>query len=217
MNNTLVLDGVSLRLHGRPLVPPLSAQVSAGQVLAVMGPSGVGKSSLLAWVAGLLQPPLQGEGRIHLAGRELTALPVEQRRVGLMFQDDLLFPHLDVLGNLLFALPAGDREARHREALQALADAGLAGLDRRRPHELSGGQRSRVALLRTLLARPEAVLLDEPFSRLDAAMRGQLRHWVWTMLRQRGVPALLVTHDEADAPDDAQRLVLSAARQGDHA
>jgi putative thiamine transport system ATP-binding protein len=213
----LVLDAVSLRLQGRRLVPPLSAQVGAGQVLAVMGPSGVGKSSLLAWVAGLLQPPLQGEGRVHLAGRELTALPVEQRRVGLMFQDDLLFPHLDVLANLLFALPPGDRDTRRREALAALADAGLAGLERRHPHQLSGGQRSRVALLRTLLARPDAVLLDEPFSRLDAALRSQLRDWVWATLRQRGVPALLVTHDEADAPPDAQRIVLASATEGDRA
>jgi putative thiamine transport system ATP-binding protein len=112
---------------------------------------------------------------------------------------------------------AGDRDTRRREALAALADAGLAGLERRHPHQLSGGQRSRVALLRTLLARPDAVLLDEPFSRLDAALRSQLRDWVWATLRQRGVPALLVTHDEADAPPDAQRIVLASATEGDRA
>jgi putative thiamine transport system ATP-binding protein len=176
----------------------------------VMGPSGSGKSSLLAWLAGLLEPPMAGQGRLLLGGVDVTGLPVEQRRVGLLFQDDLLFPHMSVLDNLLFALPAGaSRAARVGEATAALAAAGLEGLAQRRPHQLSGGQRSRVSLLRTLLARPAAVLLDEPFSRLDAALRAQLRDFVWRSLRERGVPAVLVTHDEQDVPPGARCLRLA--------
>ena len=212
---SLRLEDVSLRLHDHVLVPPFSAEVGPGQVLAVTGPSGSGKSSLLAYVAGLLEPPLQGRGRIVLDGRDLTALPVERRGVGLMFQDDLLFPHMDVRTNLLFAMPPGRRGEREARLSAALAEAGLAGFERRRPHQLSGGQRSRVALLRTLLAGPAAVLLDEPFSRLDAALRSQMRGIVWSALRRHGLPALLVTHDEHDVPPAAQRIVLPAAGSGD--
>jgi len=207
---TLRLDAVSITLHGRALVPALSAEVQPGEVLAVMGPSGSGKSSLLAWLAGLLEPPLAGQGRLLLDGLDVSLLPVERRRIGLLFQDDLLFPHMSVLDNLLFALPAGaSRAERVTEAMAALAAAGLDGLAQRRPHQLSGGQRARVSLLRTLLARPAAVLLDEPYSRLDATLRAQLRDFVWASLRERGVPAVLVTHDEQDVPPGARCLRLA--------
>ena len=208
---SLVLDQVSITLAGRVLVPPLSATVGPGEVLAVMGPSGSGKSSLLAWLAGLLEPPLQGAGSVSLAGRELSALPVEQRRIGLLFQDDLLFPHWTVLQNLLFALPPGLREARLARAQAALADAELAGLGARRPDALSGGQRARVSLQRALLAQPQALLLDEPFSKLDAALRGRMREHTWQALRAHGVPAVLVTHDPTDIPSGATVVRLSDA------
>lgn len=207
---SLILDAVAVRLDGRLLVPPLSACVGPGEVLAVMGPSGSGKSSLLAWVAGLLQSPLQGEGVITLDGLDLGERPAEQRRLGLMFQDDLLFPHLDVLHNLLFALPAGPRATRIERAHEALAEAGLAGYASHHPHQLSGGQRSRVSLVRSLLAEPRALLLDEPFSKLDSALRAQMREVVWTTLRRRGLPAMLVTHDVQDLPPGAQRVELTA-------
>jgi putative thiamine transport system ATP-binding protein len=208
---SLVLDTVSITLASRVLVPPLSATVGPGEVLAVMGPSGSGKSSLLAWLAGLLEPPLQGTGSVSLAGRELSALPVEQRRIGLLFQDDLLFPHWTVLQNLLFALPPGPREARTARAQAALADAELAGLGARRPQELSGGQRARVSLQRALLAQPQALLLDEPFSKLDAALRERMRGHTWQALRAHGVPAVLVTHDPHDIPPGATLVRLSDA------
>jgi putative thiamine transport system ATP-binding protein len=212
--NTLVLDAVQIRLydhlHGRVLLGPLSASVAPGQVLAVMGSSGSGKSSLLAWCAGLLQPPLQAEGRLLLDGQDVSALPTEQRHIGLLFQDDLLFPHWTVLQNLLFALPPGPRAQRVAAAEAALLEAELAGLGGRRPDELSGGQRARVSLQRALLARPRALLLDEPFSKLDAALRERMRNFTWHALAQRGVPALLVTHDVQDVPHGAAVVHLAA-------
>jgi putative thiamine transport system ATP-binding protein len=205
---SLALHEVSIALHERLLVPPLSAAVEPGTVLVVMGESGSGKSSLLAYLAGLLAPPLRGGGRVLLDGRDITALPVEQRRVGLLFQDDLLFPHLSVRDNLLFALPAGRRADRLAAAEAALAEAELPGLGDRRPSQLSGGQRARVSLLRALLAGPQALLLDEPFSKLDAALRQRMRDFTWRELHRRAVPAVLVTHDRADAPDGARVVEL---------
>lgn len=201
----LQLQGLRLWLGDRLLVDRLDASVGPGEVLALMGPSGSGKSSLLAHLCGLLEPPLRGEGQVWLGDRPLHALPAEQRRLGLLFQDDLLFPHFTVLQNLLFALPAGPAQARRSLAEQALDDAGLAGFGPRRPHTLSGGQRARVALLRALLARPGALLLDEPFSRLDLPLRQALREFVFAQLRQHRMPCVLVTHDEADVPAGALR------------
>jgi putative thiamine transport system ATP-binding protein len=208
----LQLEKLTIAVHGRTLIRDLDARIEPGQVLAVMGPSGSGKSSLLAWVAGLLEPPFEARGALRLNGEDLTARPVQQRRIGLLFQDDLLFPHLSVLGNLLFALPAvGDRNSRVHAAQAALDDAGLAGFGARLPGSLSGGQRSRVALLRSLLAAPAAILLDEPFSKLDAALREQMRQFTFTTLAARKVPALLVTHDAADVPRGAQLIRLDHA------
>ena len=207
---SLDLQAVELHLSGRPLVPPLTARVAAGDVLAVMGPSGSGKSSLLAFVAGLLQAPLAARGRVCLDGQDITGWPTERRRIGLLFQDDLLFPHLSVLDNLLFAVPAGPRAARVQRAEKALVHAGLPGMGPRQPGSLSGGQRARVSLLRALLAEPRALLLDEPFGKLDVALRQQLRDFVFATLRERGVPVVLVTHDEQDVPAGAQRVDLAA-------
>ena len=207
----LQLDQVTLSVLGRVLIRGLSAQVDAGQVLAVMGPSGSGKSSLLAFVAGTLEAPFEAQGRVRLHGEDVTAWPVERRRIGLLFQDDLLFPHLSVLGNLLFALPSGARAARIDAAHAALARAGLDAFAPRMPSSLSGGQRSRVSLLRALLAQPAALLLDEPFSKLDTALREQMREFTFSLLAERSVPALLVTHDAADIPAGAQTIRLSDA------
>ncbi|HEY6135545.1 MAG TPA: ATP-binding cassette domain-containing protein [Rubrivivax sp.] len=205
---SLELQAVSIRLHGRPLVPPLNARVQPGGVLVLMGQSGSGKSSLLAFLAGLLEPPLSATGSVHLNRRDITALPTEARRVGLLFQDDLLFPHLSVRDNLLFALPSGDRADRVARADAALQRAGLAGYAMRRPASLSGGQRARVSLLRALLAEPQALLLDEPFSKLDAALRAHMRAFVWSELRAQQVCAVLVTHDAQDVPPGVQVIEL---------
>jgi putative thiamine transport system ATP-binding protein len=208
---TLQLENVTIALQGRTLMRDLGACIDAGRVLAVMGPSGSGKSSLLAWIAGTLEPPFVAHGRLRLDGTELSALPIQRRRIGLLFQDDLLFPHLSVLGNLLFALPAGERSARVRAAEAALEEAGLAGFGPRLPGSLSGGQRSRVSLLRALLAEPAALLLDEPFAKLDTALREQMRQFTFSTLAARRVPALLVTHDAADVPAGAQVIRLDHA------
>lgn len=196
----LRLERLELTLAGRPLLA-LDLEVPPGEVVTVMGPSGVGKSSLLAAISGTLDPAIAMSGRILLAGRDIAALPPERRRVGLLFQDALLFPHLSVAGNLLIALPPAvkGRQARRARVEAALAEADLAGFGLRDPATLSGGQKARVALLRTLLAEPAALLLDEPFSRLDAALRDTIRGATFQAVRARGLPALLVTHDPEDA------------------
>ncbi len=204
----LELDDVHLRLGERDLVPPLTARVAPGEVLVVMGESGSGKSSLLAGLAGLLEPPFVLDGRVRLEGDDIGDWPVERRRIGLLFQDDLLFPHLSVRENLLFALPAGRRAERLARVDAALAEAELPGYGDRRPAELSGGQRARVSLMRALLADPRALLLDEPFSRLDQALRARMRDFTWRALREHRVPAVLVTHDPQDVPEGARIVRL---------
>jgi putative thiamine transport system ATP-binding protein len=208
----LELVDLALSLPQRPLIAGLQARVEPGEVLTLMGESGCGKSSLLAYMAGSLQPPLHATGTVRLDGRDLDALPIEQRRIGLLFQDDLLFPHMTVQQNLLFATPPGPRTSRTARADSALAEAGLAGFGDRLPHTLSGGQRARVSLLRALLAEPRVVLLDEPFSRLDAALRAQMREFVWQRLKSAQVCALLVTHDVADVPPDGKVIDLRRLR-----
>ena len=210
----LELDQVGIDAPGRTLVAGLSARVGPGEVLAVMGPSGSGKSSLLAWLCGTLPIGLTGRGNVRLDGRAIDALPTAQRRIGILFQDDLLVPHLSVLDNLLFALPAGDGAMRRATAEAALAEADLAGYGARLPHTLSGGQRARVSVLRALLAQPRALLLDEPFSRLDAALRERFRSFVFERLEAQRIPALLVTHDVNDVPAGAQVLQLGAESRG---
>ena len=206
----LELDAVRIATSERVLVRDLSARVGAGEVLAVMGDSGSGKSSLLAFLCGSLPDGLRAQGRVRLGGRDITALPVVERRVGILFQDDLLFPHMSVLDNLLFALPTGPRAGRVARAEAALAQAGLTGYGGRWPHTLSGGQRARVSVLRALLAQPRALLLDEPFSRLDAALRDRFRAFVFAGIRQQSIPAVLVTHDPLDVPPGALIVRLSA-------
>jgi putative thiamine transport system ATP-binding protein len=195
----LVLERLRLGLAGTTLVD-LDVTVPPGEVLTVMGPSGSGKSTLLAALAGLLDPVFDLEGRVRLGDDDVTRWPPEQRRIGVLFQDPLLFPHLSVAGNLLFGVPAGVRgRARRRRVEAALADAGLAGFGPRDPATLSGGQQARVALLRVLLSEPRALLLDEPFAKLDAALKDDIRNFVFARVRARGLATILVTHDPADA------------------
>lgn len=201
MSAALELVGVEIRHRDRILVPRFDLAVEAGCVATVMGPSGTGKSTLLAFVGGFLDPVFAARGKVLVAGRDVTALPPEARGIGLLFQDDMLFPHLDVGANLAFGLSVElrGRAARQAAIAAALHSAGLAGFERRDPATLSGGQRARVAALRALLAAPRALLLDEPFSKLDIALREDFRRLVFAHARTRGLPTILVTHDEADA------------------
>ena len=201
------MDHLRILHHGAPLLA-LDATVVPGEVLTVMGPSGSGKSTLLAAVIGTLAPGFTLEGRITLDGTEITRLPPEQRRAGILFQDELLFPHLSVGGNLGFGLPPRLRgRTRHEKIDTALRDIGLEGFATRDPATLSGGQKARVALMRMLLAEPRALLLDEPFSKLDAARRGQIRALVFERARAQGLPVLLVTHDPEDAKAAGGRVI----------
>lgn len=200
MTGTLMLDQLTITLGPCRLVA-LTLAIKAGEVATIMGPSGSGKSTALAAITGTLAAEFTRTGRILLNGKDISEEPTRRRGIGLMFQDPVLFPHLSVGGNLAFALPAHvrGRAARQARIEEALASAGLKGHADRDPATLSGGQKARVALLRTLLAEPSALLLDEPFSRLDADLRAQIRAFTFDRARQAGIPTLLVTHDAEDA------------------
>lgn len=197
----LEVDSLNLTLPDRGLVQDLSFSVAPGEVLALIGPSGGGKSTVLNWMTGLLSTDIAARGHIRLNGQPIDHLPCEARRLGLMTQTPLLFPHLDVLGNLKF----GARDPQV-DFSGILAKAGLAGLEHQDVATLSGGQVARVSLLRTLLSKPQALLLDEPFARLDVQMREQIRQFVWSNSGQ--IPVVLVTHDEQDIPQGARRIDL---------
>ncbi|ASY58752.1 ATP-binding cassette domain-containing protein [Sinorhizobium sp. CCBAU 05631] len=196
----LTLSDVTIRLADRTLLA-VSATVMPGEVLTIMGPSGSGKSALLAFAGGFLDPAFEASGQLLIGKEDLTNVAANRRHAGILFQDPLLFPHLSVGGNILFAIPPSVRGRATRRALAegALAEVGLAGFFDRDPETLSGGQKARVALQRVLVSAPHFLLLDEPFSKLDAALRQQMRELVFSRARAAGLPALLVTHDRADA------------------
>ncbi|MDE2418829.1 MAG: ATP-binding cassette domain-containing protein [Burkholderiales bacterium] len=201
---------MSLHLHITRLATPeatlvsgLDITIAPGTVHTLMGASGSGKSSVLAALCGTLAEALVFEGAVQLNGVRIDILPTQARRVGILFQDDLLFAHMTVRENLLFAVPPGAQAGREARVLQALADVEMEACLHANPATLSGGQRARVALARALLAQPQALLLDEPFSRLDTALRARMRALVFGMVRARAIPALLVTHDAADVADPA--------------
>lgn len=197
----LELRDVAISRNGVRLFAPVSCRIQPGHPVAIMGPSGAGKSSLLAWLTGLLPAGLSGEGDVLLDGRSIRDLPPHRRRLGILFQDDLLFPHMSVGENLAFGLPAGPdrttRAARRRVVEDALARVELAGFAHRDPLTLSGGERARVALMRVLLSEPKALLLDEPFSKLDLPLRDRFRSLVFQSAAH--LPVLLVSHDPQDS------------------
>ena len=205
----LALEHVTIQLPGVTLIDSLNLAIAPGEVVTIMGPSGSGKSTLLAFLTGTLDSSFNASGRVMLGGRDITALAPQVRRLGILFQDDLLFPHLSVGENLAFGLSDAikGRAARWERIRQALADGGLAGFERRDPATLSGGQRARVALLRTLLSEPLALLLDEPFNKLDAQLRDEFRRFVFDHVATDRLPTLLVTHDRADAEAARGRVI----------
>ena len=199
MAKGLELREVEIRKDGVPLVA-LDRKIAPGEVLTLMGPSGIGKSTLLSYVTGTLPPAFEATGQVWLDGHNITDAPPHQRMVGILFQDDLLFPHLSVGANLAFGLRPGGTKAERRARIDAaLADVGLDGFFDRDPATLSGGQKARVSLMRMLLSDPCALLLDEAFSRLDSTLRAQVRSHVFDRAQARDLPVLMVTHDEEDA------------------
>ena len=213
MTTALQLRGVRKSYPGVRALESVDLDVEAGEVLAILGPSGCGKTTLLRSVAGFERIDA---GRISLNGHAVALdglhLPTHRREVGIVPQEGALFPHLSVADNVGFGLPRRSpaRAARIEEFLDLV---GLAGLGRRMPHELSGGQQQRVALARALAPGPALVLLDEPFSALDAALRTELRADVRRVLHERDMTALLVTHDQSEALSVADRVaVMSAGR-----
>ncbi|MBM3519255.1 MAG: ATP-binding cassette domain-containing protein [Alphaproteobacteria bacterium] len=203
---TLALRQVSLRLGERVLLAPFSLDVAAGDIVTLMGPSGSGKSSLLSFIGGDLAGAVTATGEVLVEGVAVTSLAPERRHIGRLFQDDFLFPHMTVAENLLFGMGGEDRGAR---MALALVEAGLEGFAARAPHTLSGGERSRVALLRSLLAEPKVMLLDEPFAKLDAELRQAMRGLVFRSLATRKIATLLVSHDPSDAPAGGRLLRIS--------
>jgi iron(III) transport system ATP-binding protein len=201
--------GLSKRFGDIVAVDAADLDVRRGEFLAVLGPSGCGKTTLLRLIAGFERPDAGG---IEIDGRAVAGprrnVPPEARRIGMVFQESALFPHLDVAANIGFGLPRRRRDARVAELV---ALVGLSGLQRRMPHELSGGQQQRVALARALAPDPALILLDEPFSALDATLRTQLRTDVREILRLAGATALLVTHDQGEALEISDRVAVMQA------
>ena len=183
----------------QPLIEGLDISVSGGELRLLQGPSGCGKSTLLGVISGAGDSAVRWTGQITLNGVDIASLPAEQRGVGLMFQDGLLFPHMSVGDNLAFGLAARHRRDRAAHVEAALVAADLTGFADRDPSSLSGGQAARVALMRTLLAEPQALLMDEAFSALDPELRHGFGMFVRDQIRDRQIPALLVSHDPADA------------------
>ncbi len=209
----LVVDSVSVSLGGRSVLDAVSLEVSAGEVVAVFGPSGSGKSTLLRAVAGLVEVE---SGRVVIDGVDVTSVPTHRRRVGMVFQDEQLFPHRDVAGNVAFGLEMAGVERRERESRveELLSAVGLDGFGDRDVSTLSGGEAKRVALARSLAPRPAVLLADEPLTGLDADLHDRLAVEVGAVLRESGTTTLWVTHDRAEAALVADRSVSLADLSG---
>ncbi len=200
MNALLEIKDIECRYDHNPVVRALSLHINKGSIACLLGPSGCGKTTVLRAIAGF-EPVSQGEILLRgvTASRPGYTLPPEKRRLGMVFQDYALFPHMDVTRNICFGLRDMSNAARRDTAARLLKVVGLEGYGDRYPHELSGGQQQRVALARALAARPELILMDEPFSNLDVDLRARLGGEVRAILKDQGIAALMVTHDQQEA------------------
>jgi len=208
----LSIQQLSIWRQKTPLLA-IDEDIAAGEILTVMGPSGSGKSTLLNWVSGMMNPVFTAKGKLVLNGNDITELPSHLRQIAVLYQDPLLFNHLTVAGNIAFAMRSGNKEGRRQRISEALESVGLGGMESRWPNSLSGGQQARVALLRVLLNEPKVLLLDEPFSKLDSQLRQDIREIVFAQIRERKLPAILVTHDQQDANATAGKVINLALPQ----
>lgn len=203
MSDTVVLSTSPIHFRWRDHQVELPAlQVNAGCTLGVMGPSGSGKSTLLRWLLGDAPNYVKVLGKIYVAGERVDELAIAERSMGIVFQDILLFPHLSVMDNLLFALPRAQRKLARQDQIEhvlaELEQVQLAKYAQAFPTALSGGQRARVGLLRALLNEPRVLLLDEPFAALDQSLRERIRDWAFQRCHERGIATVMVSHQSDD-------------------
>lgn len=208
--NGLLVDGVSVRFGDTVALDKVDLEVEGGRVVALLGPSGCGKSTLLRVIAGLQEVDA---GRVHFDGVDVTQVPTHKRGFGLMFQDGQLFAHLDVAGNVAYALARQKvpKQEQRKRVAELLDLVGLGGAEKRDVTTLSGGQQQRVALARSLAARPRLLLLDEPLSALDRDLRERLAEELRSILTTTGTTAVLVTHDHSEAEVIADSIVRMKA------
>lgn len=194
--------------NGNVVIDDMSLDLAHGEILVLSGPSGCGKTTTLRLIAGFIEPD---RGSIFVEGLEVagaTWIPPERRPVGIVFQDYALFPHLTIEQNIGFGLAKAQKTVRERRIADTLSLVGLSGFNHRYPHECSGGEQQRVALARALAPEPKVVLLDEPFSNLDAFLRARVREEIRQILKKAGTTAIFVTHDQQEALALADRLVV---------
>ncbi|MBU9723793.1 MULTISPECIES: ABC transporter ATP-binding protein [Bacillaceae] len=192
-----------------PAVTALNLDIQKGEIISLLGPSGCGKTTTLRMIAGFEHP---NKGEIHIDGKEVFSethsLPPEKRGIGMVFQDYALFPHMTILKNVMFGLNKWSARQKKQRAKEVLELVGLEGYEKRYPTQLSGGQQQRVALARALAPNPHVVLMDEPFSNLDAGLREKMRFDVTNILRKANTTAIIVTHDQKDAFAVSDRVVV---------
>ena len=201
VSDALRIRSLTITRGQQPLVSIDRLDVEPGEIATLIGPSGSGKSTVLRWILGEPLTDFDANGELWLGQQRIDEYPIERRRIGLMYQKGDLFPHLSVLQNLMFALPRASRSEQLQRAAHALDAVGLQSKAEAMPAELSGGEQARIALVRSLLAEPRAILLDEPFSALDTQLRQQIRDWTFAQIKARNIAAVLVTHDPADDGD----------------
>ena len=205
-NKNVIFSNLSITLKktGKDLIKDFSYTLESGSILTVMGESGSGKSTLLNFITGIVDTSaFECSGSIECADSYIHTLPPEKRKIGLLVQDNLLFPHMTIEENLLFALPQKvSKEERKSVVDNALKEAQLdQSIRKQYPSTISGGQRARIALMRTLLSHPQLLLLDEPFSQLDINTRKIIREFTFTEIKKHNIPTILVTHDAQDIAD----------------